>query len=465
MKKRKKKFLIICAACFFCLDLVGCRGETPLSSSASEEAVAQLSGGESVLTVCTEEDMLSEFVYDVAQYYRTVYPNVKIQIEKLTKDAESREDQIKRLQVEIMAGGGPDIFLLPSGQGGLLVNYQHLKPLFQNVNKTLGTGAFYDLNEMMAKDAAFQWDEFISPVMDAGVVSGKRYALPLSYLSPLLVAMDKESAALGFFPEEAGKGYQAFMNLLAGLEQPPLSTPLLYFMTQLPLNGFINPIDYQKESLTITQMQLTEFVTAYGAFAKTATTELEQNNKSILAGCSAPMDTFQTIAAAKQSGESFSVYPIAPAEGKAEAAITTFGAINASCANKAEAYAFLKLFCRAEIQSGVGLQTEGSEKVYGAQGIFRFFGWPVRKDVSVESLWNNMGYDGFYQGITLTEKDFLLPGDNIASAHFYSDLDSEFRTMLLGIAENTAAGKTPGEETLNALCEEYYRKMAAAAQE
>ena len=104
---------------------------------------------------------------------------------------ENYETMSQRLNIEVMAGGGPDLFS----------NYQDLP-----FEKLLQSGAFYDLNELIENDTSadkLDLSLYNQTILDAGVYDGKRYYLPAFYRVPVLVG-EKETFEQYNMPTEQG---------------------------------------------------------------------------------------------------------------------------------------------------------------------------------------------------------------------------------------------------------------------
>ena len=96
-----------------------------------------------------------------------------------------------------MAGQGPDIFILPCDDG---FTYNETQ-LIENVEKGMATGLFADLTTQYDQDETLEKDVLLEKVMDAGVMDGKRYILPLRYTYPILLALEDELQGRGWkFP-------------------------------------------------------------------------------------------------------------------------------------------------------------------------------------------------------------------------------------------------------------------------
>ena len=96
----------------------------------------------------------------------------------------AREAAITSLRIEVMAGKGPDLFVMldnltggvPDGQEKFIVGTR----LFNDVDKVMRAGVFCDLAPLMEL-AGLAPEHYVEPVLAAGQVDGVQYTLPLGY--------------------------------------------------------------------------------------------------------------------------------------------------------------------------------------------------------------------------------------------------------------------------------------------
>ena len=93
------------------------------------------------------------------------------------------EQYQSRLSTELMAGTGPDI---------IFTQY------FNDIYKTIDSGLFLNLNEIIEQDDDFNLDDYYAPVMDAGIYKGGRYVIPLSFNVPIMLSEQGMLDKIGF---------------------------------------------------------------------------------------------------------------------------------------------------------------------------------------------------------------------------------------------------------------------------
>lgn len=92
---------------------------------------------------------------------------VELPFQSMSSGDENDQEQ-KQMRTQLMAGEGPDLLLLDQDQ-----------QLFQDIIKTAQGGAFYDLAPLL--DETIAETDCVPAVMDAGIVDGKRYFVPLGF--------------------------------------------------------------------------------------------------------------------------------------------------------------------------------------------------------------------------------------------------------------------------------------------
>ena len=90
---------------------------------------------------------------------------------------EAYEDYKENLKTALAAGSGPDIVIWYSN-------------IFDDPYKTMESGVFDDLNLYISNDEDFSLSDYNEKVLEAGVIKGKRYTIPLGYHFPLLITTE-----------------------------------------------------------------------------------------------------------------------------------------------------------------------------------------------------------------------------------------------------------------------------------
>lgn len=104
-------------------------------------------------------------------------------IETIPAEGERRDNVIKRIRTEIMAGKGPDVFIcdtaLPAGEGGAL---------FPFPRQVMENRVFLPLDEFLEKAEFMELEKFLPEIMEAGRNHEGQLLLPMGYELKLFVA-------------------------------------------------------------------------------------------------------------------------------------------------------------------------------------------------------------------------------------------------------------------------------------
>ncbi len=109
--------------------------------------------------------------------------------ETFMADTTPRATAIDRIRSEIMAGEGPDVFLMTymTYWGTMGAEYDKTDCLFKYPQKAMENGIFLPLDEYIENSAELgDWDKLTKPVLDAGKNDEGQLIIPLNYTFPLL---------------------------------------------------------------------------------------------------------------------------------------------------------------------------------------------------------------------------------------------------------------------------------------
>lgn len=158
------------------------------------------------MVICAELRDYRSVMKGVNYYAVRYYPNAQFEMLWLPDpqvDPESREQLIRQLRTQIMAGKGPDVFLL-RGTDSLLNPSDSSQYLFEDLNKARTAGLFCNLTELLG-EADFA---ALIPALARYKTSGEPlYLLPLGYL-PLTVSYTNQA------PEAFARAAQSTSPLL-----------------------------------------------------------------------------------------------------------------------------------------------------------------------------------------------------------------------------------------------------------
>lgn len=335
----------------------------------------------------------------VTEQFAELYPNVTVKMDILPTDDEERAAYLQKLRTQIMSGGGPDLYLLPTNSVAATGKGQGLKrvePLFRDVERSMHNYLFYDISEFYDTDETLNKDALNTSVMDGCVIDGARYALPLRYdIGVYLVDRENLEALGGSVEVFSGTYLDVVNNALAlgneGLLFGSISTD---WSCCLP-----KQIDYVNGTLNVTEEAVAEFMRCTQLWLSCDITTLSINgfNASPLiyiydgtqfadSGFGVYATSLSTLPSdmllANLLGEDLEMYPIRDCNGSINATIDYYAAVGAGSTYPRLAYEFAKLFLQEELQH----ETYMTSTSYGASNGTACSGYPVLTVGSAEPM-------------------------------------------------------------------------------
>ena len=405
----------------------------------------------------------------LVEQFREEYEDVAVVIERLPKDTESREVRLQQLRTEIMAGKGPDIFLLPTNTNEVTAREPDvfdLEPLFPDVNQAMHNGLFLDISEMYDADTELDKEGLLTAVMDAGVVGDARYTLPLNFDIPIVYLDIERLAEGGIDPSIYQQGIVDSMDDIAGCGIDWFAAS----MDDLQLgyhifNYFPELIDYENQEVLVTREELLVFLRSYCACKEVQGTVRAQEPKAFEdmiwrtfeedrdrfwalrenvqngAAIGGMSDLISNVLVSQNKDVDVEMLPLAAADGSVIADVTFFGAIGASCENPELAYELLRPMLMEDAQWM-------NNKVDGFSFEIQVCaGWPVRARGAGYQIYRNhykYNHTGVIYGAEYTSAKNILKNSNvhdediehlfeIDKARFPIPLENSFGKSVMGL--------------------------------
>ena len=262
-------------------------------------------------------------------------------------------EQYQQLATQIMAGEGPDVFMIGNE--------------VMDVEKMVRQGLFADLEPFFQADR-FDWEPYNRAVMDGGVWNGKRFVVPLSYDFPLLFTTKTALEETGF-DMEACKDSAGYMEETARYIQDPTQRRQLCFnmsiansMDFLKFSG-LSIADYDKKTIDLSApefqqgMEWFKLLQDAGADAAPLDTDYLSGAAAVRDGKALWTDAllgaahglYYDFAALKTVDEPV-MMPIRNLDGGIQADIRSSIAVRANSENLQNAYDYIKILLSKEIQ-------------------------------------------------------------------------------------------------------------------
>lgn len=475
-----KKWIIFSLALCFLLSGCGAPGERT---------------AEKRLWVVTEEtafDGMNQQVQQMVERFSGEHPDITVLLDILPTEETVREVAVKQLRTKIMAGKGPDVFLLPSCNARTYsplswtfaektILSKAVEPLLVDPVQSMRNGVFMDISAYYDADDALGKEAFQQRVMDAGVVDGARYLLPLRYDLPVVYVDVQAVEAMGI---PAGSLNGDILNLLdIALET---GDPLFasgaepgFCRTGSGFDLLPQVIDYDCAKVTLDPETLASFLQKYQMLEVLAAGETGSRfdpslsryiSREKMVGSPKPGEDFQVelakvfpssipitvgtlasapcaAAIAQLEKREFSMLPLLALDGTLTAHVTYFGAVGAGCDDPGEAYEFLRLFLLEENQWELN-RPPRKDKSYPKVPLQYHpieDGWPVRSAGSVAPIWEMtrhgvVGLSSAFAGglsrsqrirrVRLTDADIPLLNAEIGRVSFGHRLERDLAAML-----------------------------------
>ena len=353
------------------------------------------------------------------QWFREAYPDIQVTVSDF--DREERMSYTSRVNMELMAGTGPDVIFPHS--------------LDADQHKLMDAGMFLNLTGIMEEDEDFNRGDYFEPVLDGGIYRGRQYVVPYGYnLHAYYLADAEKLREIGFDPSQAADATSFLAETARTLPEAAKNAafqnmfsrgPVLY---RLFAASGLELIDWEKKTALPDKDGFRAFCEAYKPYYSDENTEPSLSYESPIDG--RPVYLYGTgdipsdIAAGSyifwDNRELPSVAPFSSlkaycepvsfvpqrADGGVQAWSSHTAAVRASSKNQRNAYEFIKFLLSGQMQ-------DTSPKLDGGR-----FGWfPVRNESRI------MHFD--YDGSRLEGPDFWLTYDQRSVEGWRAGLSEE----------------------------------------
>lgn len=352
-----------------------------------------------VVTERTWRYRMNDQAERIIEQFKEMYPNVTVKLDILPTDDEEREVYLTKLRTQIMAGAGPDVYLMPTysyvpESTNANANLKKVELLFQNVEASMYNGLFYDISDYYDADESLEKEELNTSVMDGGVLDGARYILPLRYNIGVYLVDPENFEALGCDASVFEQGADDVVAMALEKEDPILTYAAMPRYTEYYLGDYM---DYASGEVLITEDEVAEYLRNYQlAYSMYLQSGIIWEYCAHAGGyinfflhftwCGFGMygatldELVGAMATAKVVGEELEMYPILAADGTLNATIHYYAAVGAGSDHPRLAYEFVKQFLSDEAQ----YESYLTEPEYIRSTYDAWYGWPVRTVGSVE---------------------------------------------------------------------------------
>ena len=305
------------------------------------------------------QEAMEDFLVDLHTYL----DGQEIVVEFLPNDSVTDEDAtarrasaVSRLRVEILAGGGPDVFIMRYIQtdfGGAGANLDSGDILFTYPQKVMDSGLFLPLDEYMENNTRFaEWEKFPQAVMDAGRNYEGQQIIPLTYTFPVLT-----------YPREtfdyAPDRLLTWNDMLTDPELAPFAADLINCRSDYEEDAHGHFGAAYPEYLEFTLGAIADYEKGELLFTEE---ELLQHTNEILA--LSPQDTNPDAkesmigVAVRSYDQPVTLLPMYSDDGGISARIESYAAVNRNTKRPEEAFAVIDILLSTEAQQNGKIYTE-----------------------------------------------------------------------------------------------------------
>lgn len=357
------------------------------------------------------------------EQFEEEHPGVTVRLDILPGGEEARTAYLQKIRSEVMSGGGPDVYLMPTAPQPFpseeTGSTSYMEPLYQDVVRQMYNGIFTDISEYYDADEALNKEALVTGVMDAGTMDGARYVLPLRFTYDVLLVDMDAVAEMGIDPSVFEGGVDELYDLALELDDEFIAHALNVTPTYCLLSDFI---DRQAGNILMDAGEIEELLSKWQAVTELENIEAHQDEgywagsnrgdifivtdeayegyhcdittyytnmkypRRIFSIAGHPFyrmslsDCIDAAATIKQSGENIAMYPIRAVDGSLVAEVTYFGAVGSGCQDPQLAYEFLRLF----------LTEYAQWEQYFTQNILLETSYPVRAIGSAEPFYETI---------------------------------------------------------------------------
>lgn len=346
-------------------------------------ACGQAQPENTVLTVCIDEGSFTNAA-DWIQVFCQENPEIRVELEVIPcwydqTDPENdpqghqqkRAEATEAIRMELMAGGGPDVFILPAY---LTAAPEVAQPLFEDLPKTMMGGTFANLGPLM-EQAGFDETAMLQPVLQAGQYEGRQYILPLSYNSAGWLGTPEMAQQAGLNPGQPAQNPAEFFaaGTLSWVYDTSAVNPLYFWAGPL--------IDLEAEAMRLQAPAVLTFLQSNRIDQSAAPEGLDFS----LARQDGPEDLQQfpclfattgydaLYTACRQARNEANpaplYFPVPDESGGVAGLVNMYAAISAGCENQQAAFRLLALLAGEEAQCGRAGPSSAVHTYIGALGL------------------------------------------------------------------------------------------------
>ena len=320
------------------------------------------------------------------------------------QDLNNRENALVRIKTEIMAGGGPDLFICVCPRPSYGTERTNRKGLFPYPESAMESNLFLDLSAVISQSKLIEWDNLVPQIMDVGKYKENQFILPLTYTFGIT-------------------GFERNLHKMASV------SPMTRFDQLNSKNGSIRQAghtdeifsvfgriaDYENDILTFTENDLLTCIKDYWKPLDLSEDEFPDTPAGLMVGLPNMLNDKGKMRFGQNSPEYIFIPQYNTISG-VTAYITSFIAVNRNTQYPKEALAIIEILMSKEGQQNAPL--------YGD-----LYGMPTHMEVGSEDSPAYSSYGSWYMNDANFNEFCKLRGQ-INAVNFFTPLEAEIDKML-----------------------------------
>lgn len=352
-----KKRLLPCLLCLALL-LAGCGGPGPGGASAADMPPESVQEPTDSLTVYLGDYGTEAYIGRLRREFEQSHPDVALEI--IVANTDTNAEEATKLATELAAGRGPDLYI---GRGDE----------FKDFYKVLNTGVFCDLAPYLEQLERLDRTDYVENMLDAGLYRGKQYFVPLTWYYPGVFTTQEALDRAGI-DRESLETYSDFLRTARGFSDTHGGKNAFYFSDvgySFLMGAGVSYLNYETLETNLDTPEFREMIDAYkliypqdwvGLEFDFERFRLERQAFSLQNGAHAftnrycpdmDLDTLTLHFSFFTHRETPLVLPLPTIDGKIDARLGLFAAVNANSPNKANAAEMIGLLLQEGLQESI----------------------------------------------------------------------------------------------------------------
>lgn len=372
------RVLMICV--YLALVMTGCMGEKHTDKKAT-------------LTVLTEQAFEST-VQMRASAMEDENENLDIQVEVLPLDMTIRENEIQKLQIEIMAGKGPDLYVLTAP-----MEMSTVEPdLFDNPYQIIQSGAFAPLDSYMDEDSYWKEGSYKKEFLEVGKHGGKQYLLPLTCSYYVLAGIQDIDIL-------EGKSLGEWLEYAKLSENLPLRQCIIEGLSQFGGRWFQPAVDYETGQVRFDKEKWKQFGETYFVALKKFRQQEQYTEE--------PTYRISHMNEVDLSSEETHFHVMPDLDGRKMAAVSAYGAVGMSSNKKEIGYDFLMGFLYNKTEDGKWTEEAKLQGIPVQENCLNFMRFPDEQIEAVRKGFRELEGAYFITNVEKNMRDALVEENQV----------------------------------------------------